>query len=164
MKSRPSKWADQLIDPVLFVGLQGVVDFHQINTVQLQAKHLSYVVKQYGPIEGLVDSHYRLSNDANLQVTHLVNGSVPQTILTDGKMASKMILHQTIPINNYRSIAYKFWIQLEILNEIKETVELYKQSKDPVTLCFRSLARRLVHSVWCCYCFFFSKFWIEHKL
>lgn len=122
--------------------LQGKVDFQQINMAEMQAKHLSYVVKQYGPIEGVIDSHYRLSNDTYLQVKQLVNGSMPQSILVDGKMASKMILHQSIPINNYRSIAHKFWIQLGILNDIKETILAYKESRDPSVLTFHSFNSR----------------------
>lgn len=111
---------------------------------ELQAKHLSYVVKQNGPLEGVVDSYYRLGNDALLQVSHLINGSMPQSIIADGKMASKMILHQSISINNYRSIAHKFWIQLGILNNIKETILAYKESRDPSVLTFNSLNSRLV--------------------
>lgn len=111
---------------------------------ELQAKHLSYVVKQYGPLEGVVDSYYRLTNDVLLQVSHLVNGSMPQSILADGKMASKMVLHQSIAINNFRSIAHKFWIQLGILNDIKESILSYKESRDSSELAFRSLNSRLV--------------------
>lgn len=111
---------------------------------ELQAKHLSYVVKQYGPLEGVVDSYYRLGNDVLLQVSHLVNGSMPQSILADGKMASKMILHQSIAINNFRSIAHKFWIQLGILNDIKETILSYKEFRDSSALTFHSLNKRLV--------------------
>lgn len=111
---------------------------------ELQAKHLSYVVKQYGPLEGVVDSYYRLGKDALLQVSHLVNGSMPQSILADGKIASKMILHQSIAINNFGSIAHKFWIQLGILNDIKETILSYKESRDSSALTFRSLNKRLV--------------------
>lgn len=111
---------------------------------ELQAKHLSYVVKQYGPLEGVVDSYYRLTNDAMLQVSYLVNGSMPQSILADGKMASKMVLHQSIAINNFRSIAHKFWIQLGILNDIKESILFYKESRDSSALAFRSLNSRLV--------------------
>lgn len=109
---------------------------------ELQAKHLSYVVKQYGPIEGVVDSYYRLSNDALLQVSQLVNGSMPQSILADGKISSKMVLHQSISINNYRSIAHKFWIQLGILNSIKDTILAYKETRDVSALIFQSFNSR----------------------
>lgn len=129
---------------IFFILFQGIVDFQPINMAELQAKHLSYVGKQYGPLEGVVDSYYRLGNDALLQVSHLVNGSMPQSILADGKMASKMILHQSISINNYRSIAHKFWIQLGILNDIKETILAYKESRELSALNFRSFNSRLV--------------------
>lgn len=125
----------------------------------LQAKQLAYVGKQYGPLEGAVDSYYRLGNDALLQVSHLVNGSLPQSILTDGKTASKMILHQSISINNYRSIAHKFWIQLGILNDIKETVLAYKETRDASVLTFQSFNSRLVAKQFnCCTIFRLCEF------
>lgn len=124
---------------------QGIVDFQPINMAELQAKHMSYVVKQYGPLEGIVDSYYRLSNDALLQVSHLVNGSMSQSMLSNGKMASKMVLHQSVSINNnHRSIAHKFWIQLGILNNIKETIVAYKETGDSSGLTFHSFISRLV--------------------
>lgn len=125
--------------------IQGIVNFEPVNMAELQAKHLSYVVKQYGSIEGMVDGFYQLGNDAMLQVSHLVNGSMPQSILSDGKSAAKMVLHQSISINNLcRSIAYKFWIQLGILDNIKETIIAYKETKDPSKLVFNSFSSRLV--------------------
>lgn len=116
--------------------LQGVVDFKPINLIELQSKHLSYVVKQYGSIEGMIDSYYRLGNDALLQVSRSVNGSMAQSI-NDGKSASKMVLHQTIQVNNFKSVARKFWIQLGILDDIKETIVSYKESKDMSCLIFK---------------------------
>lgn len=109
---------------------------------ELQAKHLSYVGKQYGPIEGMVDSYYRLSNDAMLQVSYLVNGSMPQSILADGKSAAKMVLHQSISINKFHSITHKFWIQLGILDSIKETIVAYKETKDLSKLYYNSFSSR----------------------
>lgn len=117
--------------------LQGVIDFKPINLIELQTKHLSYVVKQYGPIEGTIDNYYRLGNDVLLQVSRSVNGSMAQSILNDGKSASKMILHQSIQVNNFRSIASKFWIQLGILDDIKETILSYKETRDPSNLIFK---------------------------
>lgn len=117
--------------------LQGVVDFKPINLIDLQSKHLSYVVKQYGSIEGMIDNYYRLGNDALLQVSRSVNGSMAQSIINDGKSASKMVLHQTIQVNNFKSVARKFWIQLGILDDIKETIVSYKESKAMSCLIFK---------------------------
>lgn len=103
---------------------------------KLQAEHLSSVVKQYGPSEGMIDSYYRLGSDATLQVSYTVNGAISQSIITDGKTASKMVLHQSVQINNFQSIAKKFWIQLDILNDIKDTIITYKESKDQKHLRF----------------------------
>ncbi|XP_055324770.1 protein zwilch [Sitodiplosis mosellana] len=115
----------------------GVVDFKPINLIELQSKHLSYVVKQYGPIEGMIDNYYRLSNDAMLQVSRPVNGSMAQSIINDGKVASKMVLHQTIQVNNFKSVAKKFWIQLGILDDMKETIVSYKELRDLSCLVFK---------------------------
>lgn len=115
---------------------QGAHPFEPIDLTELQAKHLSYVVKQYGPSEGMVDSFYRLGRDAVLQVSHTVN-STSQSITTDGKTATKMALHQSVEINNIQSIAHKFWIQLGILNDIKDTIIAYKETKNPRSLIFR---------------------------
>lgn len=110
----------------------------------LQAEHMSYVGKQYGQLEGMIDSYYQLGNDALLQVSRSVNGSMPQSILTDGKTTSKMTLHQSVPVNNYRSVAHKFWIQLGILDDIKQTIATYKETRDLGTLIFSSFGSRLV--------------------
>lgn len=112
---------------------------------ELQAKHYSYVVKQYGPIEGMVDSFYRLGPDAMLQVSHTVNGSMPQSILADGKSAAKMILHQTVSISQFQPSTRQFWIQLGILDNIKETILTYKDTKDPNSLVFKSFTSRFVN-------------------
>ncbi|XP_031631660.1 protein zwilch [Contarinia nasturtii] len=115
----------------------GVINFEPINLMELQKQHVNYVVKQYGPIEGMVDNYYRLGNDAMLQVSRPVNGSTTQSILNDEKTASKMVLHQSIQVNNLQSIAKKFWIQLDILNNIKQTIVSYKETKDPECLTFK---------------------------
>lgn len=111
---------------------------------ELQAKHNSYVVKQYGPIEGMVDSFYRLGNDATLQVSHTANGSMPQSILVDGKNVAKMMLHQTVSISHFQPSTRKFWIQLGILDSIKETIITYKDTKDPKSLVYKSFSSRFV--------------------
>lgn len=127
-----------------YVSFQGVIDFKPINLIELQSKHLSYVVKQYGPIEGMIDNYYRLGNDALLQVSRSVNGSMAQSILNDGKSASKMVLHQSIQVNNFKSIAKKFWIQLGILDDIKDTIVSYKETRDASYLTFKGHGQMLV--------------------
>lgn len=116
------------------VDFQGVIDFQPINLTELHTKHLSYVVKQYGPIECMIDNYYRLGNDALLQVSRSLNG---QSVLNDNKSASKMVLHQSIQVNNFKSIAKKFWIQLGTLDDIKETIVSYKESRDSSCLIFK---------------------------
>lgn len=108
------------------------------------AIHHSYVIKQYGALEGIIDSFYHLCNNAVLQVSHSVNNSMPQSILADGKSAAKMILHQTISINRFQSSTQNFWIQLGILDSIKETIVAYKNTKDPNKLEFSSFSSRFV--------------------
>lgn len=115
-----------------------MIDFGPVNLTDLHSKHIATVGKQYGSIEGMIDNYYRLESDAMLQVSRSVNGSLTQSLMSDG-MASKIILHQSILVNhNVRSIASKFWIQLGILDDIKDTIVDYKQSKDSNCLFLKS--------------------------
>lgn len=108
-----------------------MVDFGPINLMELQAKHQAIVMKQYGPMECMIDSYYRLGNESMLQVSHsaVVNGKMTPSMMADRNAASKITLHQSIHIGNVRSIASKFWIQLGILDEIKDAIVSYKETK-----------------------------------
>lgn len=107
--------------------------------IELEAKHQAIVTKQYGSIEGMIDSYYRLGNDTMLQVSRSteVNGKMTQSMMTDGNAASKMTLHQLVHIGNVRSIASIFWIQLGILDSIKDTIVSYKETKNRDYLIFK---------------------------
>lgn len=125
---------------------QGIHSFEPINLMELQSKHLSYVIKQYGPIEGMIDYYYELGNDAMLQVSRSVIGLVTQSLQTDGKTAARMTLHQSVEVNKFisKSIAKKFWIQLGILDDIKEMIVNYKESRDANCLMFKGHGHGLV--------------------
>lgn len=115
---------------------KGHIEFKPVDLNKLQERHLSYVVKQFGPTEGMVDSYYQLGDATMLQVSRPINSTMSRMKTTDGKMSSKMVLHQSVKINNLQSIAHRFWIQLGILNDIKSSIVAYKQSKNESCLNF----------------------------
>lgn len=86
----------------------------------------------------MVDSYYQLNTDTTdatvtLQVSKVTNGLVKHFT---NEAPSKMILHQSIKINNFTSIIFKFWRQICIIDTIKESVVNFKETKDPSTLVF----------------------------
>lgn len=117
---------------------QGLVPYEPIDLSKLFAKHALYAPMQLGVVEMMVDSYYQLNTDTpdatvTLQVSKVTNGLVKQFA---NEAPSKMILHQSIKINNFTSIIFKFWRQICIIDTIKESVVNFKETKDPSTLIF----------------------------
>lgn len=69
----------------------------------------------------------------SLQVSRTMTGPVRRPT---NEMPSKVILHQSIKINNFQSIIEKFWRQICIIDSIKESVVDFKETKDPAALVF----------------------------
>lgn len=128
----------QLTDNFLSFLKQGLVPYEPIDLLQLFAKHALYVPMQLGVVEMMVDSYYQLNTDTpdatvTLQVSKVTNGLVKHFT---NETPSKMILHQSIKINNFTSSIFKFWRQICVINTIKESVVNFKETKDPSALVF----------------------------
>lgn len=114
---------------------QGFTEFKLIDVICLQSKHLLYAPKHSTQTNSTIDTYYDLCNSherkMKLQISFEINGTVTQSILAKQKDSLKMTLHQSVRINNIKSVASKFWRQIHHLNTIKENIIAYKEYSDP---------------------------------
>lgn len=117
---------------------QGLIPFEPIDLEKLSEKHALYVSQQIGQVEIMLDNFYQLPTDTSdaaimLQVSRTMTGQMKQPI---NRSASKIILHQSVRINNLSSTITTFWRQICIIDTIKESVINFKETKDPCMLIF----------------------------
>lgn len=106
---------------------------------KLERKHLSYISKPNNIMDTTIDSYYQLdvgNNNMKLQLSHSTSGRLSSKTVKDFDRDSRMILHQSVPIDNTDSIIETFWRQIKILNIIKETIVSYKDTDDHSYLVF----------------------------
>lgn len=122
-----------------FVHQQGRLLYEEMNLSKLESKHLAYIVKPTNIMETTIDSYYQLNfenNNMKLQLSRTLSGSLSSKTIKDFDGDSRMILHQSVPIDHPDSIAETFWRQIKILNMIKEAIVNFKETEDPSQLSF----------------------------
>lgn len=90
-------------------------------------------------METTIDSYYQLNIDNNnmkLQLSRSMSGRLTSKTVKDFDRDSRMILHQSVPIDNPDSIVETFWRQIKILNIIKEAIVAYKDTEEQSYLVF----------------------------
>lgn len=90
-------------------------------------------------METTIDSYYQLNIDNNnmkLQLSRSTSGRLTSKTVKDFDRDSRMILHQSVRIDNPDSIIETFWRQIKILNIIKEAIVAYKDNEEPSYLVF----------------------------
>lgn len=110
----------------------------------LVAKHYQYIAQKSSSVSINIDSYFSLqnSNNVTLQVSRSTSGHVSQSYLTDNTICDDMILHQNIPVGDPSSLAIQFWMELHMLNSIKEDILRYKESEDPNDLIYSMAVTR----------------------
>lgn len=90
-------------------------------------------------METTIDSYYQLNienNNMKLQLSRSISGRLSSKTFKDFDRDSRMILHQSVPIDNPDSIVETFWRQIKILNIIKESIVAFKETDDPSYLTY----------------------------
>lgn len=85
-------------------------------------------------METTIDSYYQLNienNNMKLQLSRSMSGRIASKTFKDFDRDSRMILHQSVPIDHPDSIIETFWRQIKILNIIKEAIVTFKDMDDP---------------------------------
>lgn len=59
-----------------------------------------------------------------------IAGILTQAAIDDKRTPPRLLLHQSVRIENYDSIAEMFWRQLVTLDRIKKSIVDYKESED----------------------------------
>lgn len=110
----------------------------------LIAKHRSYGQFDASRIVINVDSYFSLHPNVKLQVSRLTTGQVAQAFLTDNITTRNngIVLHQSISIGDPSSDVIPFWMQLHMLDSIKENIIRYQESKDTNDLLYTQGADR----------------------
>lgn len=122
--------------------MQGVISYETINLNNLQAKHFSYIPKHNNQIETTIDSYFQIQNGMKLQLSRSISGPLMPVMLHDYEKHSRIILHQSVPIDNNNSVAEAFWRQIKILDLIKDDIAAYKESGDKRYLIYQVGAQR----------------------
>lgn len=124
----------KLINLIKFCFLvQGQCPYDEIDLNKLENKHLSYISKPNNIMETTIDSYYQLNvenNNMHLQLSRSISGRLSSKTFKDFDRDSRMILHQTVPIDNPDSIVETFWRQIKILNIIKEAIVAFKDTEE----------------------------------
>lgn len=110
-----------------------------MNLSKLESKHLSYIAKPTNIMETTIDSYYQLNienNNMKLQLSRTLSGSLSSKTIKNFDGDSRMILHQSVPIDHPDSIAETFWRQITILDIIKAAIVNFKETRDPSQLLF----------------------------
>lgn len=107
----------------------------------LTDRHFSYTNGESVNVN--IDSYFNLhGNNIVLQVSRSKSAKVMQTFLNDNTIYDRMVLHQSVRIGDPDSVAMEFWIQLDILNTIKNTIVAYRESKDAEDLVYKVATSR----------------------
>lgn len=80
-----------------------------------------------------VDVYFQLNsglNNVKLQLSSSVRDSLSNFRLNNYEKYSRITLHQTVAINNLDSVAEIFWRQINILDQIKDSIVAFKESAD----------------------------------
>lgn len=110
----------------------------------MQKKHLSYIPNHNGKIKNFIDTYFRVedNNNIEIQLSRSTDGLLTNAVLTDLWKNARIILHQTVKINNTESIAEEFWRQLTILEIIKDNIVTYNESGCSSDLVYQVAANR----------------------
>lgn len=118
---------------------QGQCSYEEMDLNKLESKHLSYISKPNSIMETTIDSFYQLNienNNMKLQLSRSMSGRLSSITVNDIDRNSRMILHQSVPIDNPNSIVETFWRQIKILNIIKEAIVAFKDTDEQSYLVF----------------------------
>lgn len=109
----------------------------------LTDKHFSYVNMMGEPLNVTIDAYFNLhENNIVLQVSRSKSAKVMQNFLEDNTVYDQMVLHQSVRIGDHDSVAMEFWIQLDILNTIKNIIVAYRESEDAEDLVYQVASSR----------------------
>lgn len=114
---------------------QGLVPFESIDVESLLKEH-KQIARQLPKYKVNVDRYYLLHADISLQVSHWISNSVSGALLNNTSRNNGVVLHQTVHFGEPSSPAIEFWMQLHMLDLIKQQVLRFKESKDPNDLVY----------------------------
>lgn len=121
---------------------QGQVELDSVQVKALMDQHLQYIPTAVAAININVDSYFTLHPNVTLQISRSASGPVTQNFLTENRNYDGIILQQNIRIGDPSSLAMQFWMQLHMLDSIKEDIIRYQESQDSNDLVYSLGATR----------------------
>lgn len=120
-----------------------MIEYNDVKMKTLTEKHFSYTNMMGEQLNVTIDTYFNLhENNIVLQVSRSKSSKTMQNFLVDNTIYDRLILHQSIRIGDRESVAMEFWMQLEILDTIKKSIVLYRESEDPDDLVYQVATSR----------------------